>query len=403
MSFDGHREGQRTGLRQRLRLALRVLFGRAPKDAATQDALVKLVLDNVDAAITVYDAAGRLIRVNKGAERLSGFSFAEMQDPATWRRIIPDTDITRVMEILADRRVEDFPIINVNPWAHKNGTRRLLRWSNVALPDEHGQVAMIVCIGFDITEQREAEITLINAKNEAELANRAKSEFLANMSHELRTPLNAILGFSEIIRDRQFGADVPRYAEYAAHIHDSGEWLLSLISDILDMAKLEAGKLTLVEEVTDLGQLVDGCLRMVSVRAAEGGVALVPMLPEQPVRLLADQKCVKQILLNLLSNAIKFTPAGGCIKLEVTNPRQDGVRLVVTDTGCGIPASSMRQLFQPFHQVDSPMTRGRSGTGLGLAITKRLTELHGGTIGVQSNPGTGTIVTVALPSSRLVA
>jgi PAS domain S-box-containing protein len=403
MSFDGHRESQPAGLRQRLALALRVLFGRAPAAAATQDALVKLVLDNVDAAITVYDAAGRLIRVNKGAERLSGFSFAEMQDAATWRRIIPDTDINRVMEILADRRVEDFPIINVNPWVHKSGARRLLRWSNVALPDAQGQVAMIVCIGFDITEQRAAEITLIDAKNDAELANRAKSEFLANMSHELRTPLNAILGFSEIIRDRQFGADVARYAEYAAHIHDSGEWLLSLISDVLDMAKLEAGKMTLVEEVTDLGQIIHGCLRMVSVRAAEGGVSLVPMLPTEPVRLLADQKCVKQILLNLLSNAIKFTPAGGCIKLEVTNPRQDGVRLVVTDTGCGIPASSMRQLFQPFHQVDSPMTRGRSGTGLGLAITKRLTELHGGTIGVESNPGSGTIVTVALPSSRLVA
>ncbi|CAN0478594.1 unnamed protein product, partial [Phaeothamnion confervicola] len=207
-----------------------------------------------------------------------------MQDKATWSRIIPGTDFTRVMEILADRRVEDFPIINVNPWVHKNGTRRLLRWSNVALPDEHGRVAMIVCIGFDITEQRAAEITLLNAKNDAELANRAKSEFLANMSHELRTPLNAILGFSEIIRDRQFGADVARYSEYASHIHDSGEWLLSLIGDVLDMAKLEAGKMTLVEEITDLGQIIHGCLRMVSVRAAEGGISLVPMLPEEPVR-----------------------------------------------------------------------------------------------------------------------
>ncbi len=403
MSFDQHREHRQAGPWQRLRLAARVLFGRAPKGATTPDALVKLVLDNVDAAITVYDASGRLIRANKGAERLSGYSFAELQDPATWRRIIPGTDIQRVMEIIADRRVEDFPIINVNPWVHRDGTRRLLRWSNVALLDEHRQIAMIVCIGFDITEQREAEISLITAKNDAEMANRAKSEFLANMSHELRTPLNAILGFSEIIRDRQFGADIARYAEYAGHIHDSGEWLLSLIGDVLDMAKLEAGKMTLVEEVTDLGQIIHGCLRMVSVRAEEGGISLVPMLPVEPVRLLADQKCVKQILLNLLSNAIKFTPAGGSIKLEVTNPRQDGVRLVVTDTGCGIPEASMRQLFQPFHQVDSPLTRGRSGTGLGLAITKRLTELHGGTIGVESNPGAGTIVTVALPSSRLVA
>ena len=403
MSIDPIQEGRKPGLWRRLRMAQRILFGKPPRSGVTQDALVQLVLDNVDAAITVYDAQGRLIRANKGAERLSGFSFAELQRPETWQHIIPGSDFNRVEAIVTGRRAQDFPIINVNPWVHKDGTRRLLRWSNVALPDPLGEIALIVCIGFDITEQQQTEIKLIKAKNEAETANRAKSEFLANMSHELRTPLNAILGFSEIIRDRQFGHDATRYAEYAAHIHDSGAWLLSLISDVLDMAKLEAGKLQLVEEITDLGQIVDGCIRMVSVRAQEGGVALVPKLPEVPVRLLADQKCMKQILLNLLSNAIKFTPAGGRIELQITNPRQDGVRLVVTDTGIGIPAANMRQLFQPFHQVDSTLTRTRSGTGLGLAITKRLTELHGGTIGVESSPGTGTTVTVALPSSRLVA
>ncbi|MBL9035409.1 MAG: PAS domain S-box protein [Rhodospirillaceae bacterium] len=395
--------GKKPGLWRRLRMAREIVFGRPGDAGVSQDALVQLILDHVDAAITVYDAAGKLISANKGAERLSGFSFAELQRPETWRHIIPGADFARVTEILTGRRTADFPIVNVNPWVHKDGTRRLLRWSNVALPDARGDVALLVCIGFDITEQRQTEINLIKAKNEAETANRAKSEFLANMSHELRTPLNAILGFSEVIRDRQFGPDLDRYSEYAAHIHDSGEWLLSLISDVLDMAKLEAGKMQLVEEVTDLGDIVDGCLRMVSVRAQEGGIALVPKLPRQPVRLLVDQKCVKQILLNLLSNAIKFTPSGGRIELEVSNPRQDGVRLVVSDTGIGIPAANMRQLFQPFHQVESTLTRGRGGTGLGLAITKRLTELHGGTIDVDSSPGTGTTVTVALPSSRLVA
>ena len=395
--------GKKPGLWRRLRMAREIVFGRPGDAGVSQDALVQLILDHVDAAITVYDAAGKLISANKGAERLSGFSFAELQRPETWRHIIPGADFARVTEILTGRRTADFPIVNVNPWVHKDGTRRLLRWSNVALPDARGDVALLVCIGFDITEQRQTEINLIKAKNEAETANRAKSEFLANMSHELRTPLNAILGFSEVIRDRQFGPDLDRYSEYAAHIHDSGEWLLSLISDVLDMAKLEAGKMQLVEEVTDLGDIVDGCLRMVSVRAQEGGIALVPKLPRQPVRLLVDQKCVKQILLNLLSNAIKFTPSGGRIELEVSNPRQDGVHLVVSDTGIGIPAANMRQLFQPFHQVESTLTRGRGGTGLGLAITKRLTELHGGTIDVDSSPGTGTTVTVALPSSRLVA
>ncbi len=403
MSMESSHPGATLGFWRRLRMAQQILFGQPAPNAVSQDALVQLILDHVDAAITVYDAQGKLISANKGAERLSGFSLAELQRPETWQHIIPGTDLFRVAEIVTSRRIADFPIVNVNPWVHKDGTKRLLRWSNVALPDPLGNITMIVCIGFDITEQRQTEIKLIKAKNEAETANRAKSEFLANMSHELRTPLNAILGFSEIIRDRQFGPDINRYAEYAAHIHDSGEWLLSLISDILDMAKLEAGKMQLVEEVTDLGQIVNGCLRMVSVRAQEGGVALVPKFPREPVRLLADQKCVKQILLNLLSNAIKFTPSGGRIELEVTNPRQDGVRLVVSDTGIGIPAANMRELFQPFHQVESTLTRGRSGTGLGLAITKRLTELHGGTIDVESRPGTGTIVTVALPSSRLVA
>ena len=178
-----------------------------PRPGVNQDALVNLIIDHVDAAITVYDADGNLIRVNKGAERISGFSYAEMRNPATWRHIIPGDDHRRVMAILARRRLEDFPIVNVNPWVHKDGTRRQLRWSNVALPDSEGGVAMIVCIGFDITDEHQLEMTLTKAKNEAEQANRAKSEFLANMSHELRTPLNAILGFSQVIRDRHFGDD----------------------------------------------------------------------------------------------------------------------------------------------------------------------------------------------------
>ncbi|MGH6891119.1 MAG: PAS domain-containing protein, partial [Dongiaceae bacterium] len=143
--------------------------------AVSEDALVNLILDMVDAAITVHDADGNLIRVNKGAERLSGFTFAEMQNPATWRHIIPGADYVRVREILGDRCLEDFPIVHTNPWVHKDGTRRLLRWSNVALPDAAGGVAMIVCIGFDITEQHQLEMTLTKAKNEAEMASRAKS------------------------------------------------------------------------------------------------------------------------------------------------------------------------------------------------------------------------------------
>jgi PAS domain S-box-containing protein len=375
----------------------------ANRSAVNQDALVNLIIDHVDAAITVYDADGNLIRVNKGAERVSGFSYAEMRNPATWRHIIPGDDHRRVMAILGRRRLEDFPIVNVNPWVHKDGTRRQLRWSNVALPDAEGNVAMIVCIGFDITDQHQLEMTLTKAKNDAEQASRAKSEFLANMSHELRTPLNAVLGFSQVIRDRHFGDDMARYSEYAANIHDSGEMLLALISDILEMSKLEAGKLKLTEEIVDLVEVVESCRTMVAGRAQDGGIAFNSMLPASPVRLRGDQRALKQILLNLLSNAIKFTHPGGSVSVSASQADNGEIQLTVADTGIGIHPSALSRIFQPFFQIDHAATRTKGGTGLGLAISKHLAELHGGTIAIDSMPGIGTTVLVTLPAERAVS
>ncbi|MGH6893286.1 MAG: sensor histidine kinase, partial [Dongiaceae bacterium] len=366
----------------------------------SEDALVALILDNVDAAIAVYDSSGTLIRANAGAERLSGYSFAEMLEPATMERIIPADEYSRVSTILNNRRLAEFPIVNVNHWVHKDGTRRLLRWSNVALADARGGVAMIVCIGFDITEHHQLEVTLTKAKNEAEMASRAKSEFLANMSHELRTPLNAILGFAQIIRDRHFGDASERYSEYAANINDSGEMLLELISDILEMAKLEAGKLKLAEEIVDLDQVVASCLKMVSARAEDGRIDLTSNPPARAFKLRADQRALKQILLNLLSNALKFTPKGGKVTVTAATEPSGEIRLAVADTGIGIHAAALGRIFQPFFQVDPTATRSRGGTGLGLAITKRLAELHGGTVGIDSTPGIGTTVTVTLPAAR---
>ena len=412
MAVDTTQSERRLGLWQRFRTVGVPLFPRRGRLAAaripakprtragvSQDALVNLIIDHVDAAITVYDADGTLIRVNQGAERISGFSFAEMRNPATWRHIIPGDDHRRVVAILGRRRLEEFPVVNVNPWVHRDGTRRLLRWSNVALPDSEGGIALIVCIGFDVTDQHQLEVTLTKAKNEAEQASRAKSEFLANMSHELRTPLNAILGFSQVIRDRHFGDDVARYSEYAGNIHDSGELLLALISDILEMSKLEAGKLKLAEEVVDLRQVVQSCRTMVAGRAQDGGIALTCTMAE-PIRLSGDQRALKQILLNLLSNAIKFTHPGGKVSVTAGRTPNGDVRLIVADTGIGIHASALSTVFQPFFQIDHTATRAKSGTGLGLPISKHLVELHGGTIAIDSAPGTGTIVTVTLPAAR---
>jgi PAS domain S-box-containing protein len=370
------------------------------RNAAYRGAFVSLVLDSIDAAVTVYDAAGRLVRVNRGAERLSGFSEAELKNPETWKHILPGINYEKVMGILAGRPASDYPITNINPWVSRDGTERLLRWSNVALTDDDGAVALIVCIGFDITEQRRFEKDLIDAKNDAVLASRAKSEFLANMSHELRTPLNAILGFAEVIRDQRMGVDADTYRNYAIDIHESGQLLLQLITDLLDMAKLESGQVVLHETELDVASIIAASRRMVLARAEEGSIRLnvdvAPNLP--PMR--GGERALKQIVLNLLSNAVKFTPQGGSAGIAARLNAHGGIEIVVSDTGIGIPPDAIERLFQPFYQVDARISRRYGGTGLGLAITKKLVDAHEGQIAVASTPGEGTHVTISFPASR---
>ncbi|MBL8710124.1 MAG: PAS domain S-box protein [Rhodospirillaceae bacterium] len=370
------------------------------RNTAYRGAFVSLILDSIDAAVAVYDSAGRLVRVNRGAERLSGYSEAELKNPEVWKKILPGDSYEQVRSIMAGRAADEYPIINVNPWIARDGTEYLLRWSNVALTDDDGAVALIVCIGFDITKQRRFEADLINAKNDAVLANRAKSEFLANMSHELRTPLNAILGFSEIIRDQRLGNNAEIYRDYAVDIYESGQLLLQLITDILDMAKLESGRVSLQETELDLPTIIAASRRMVEARAEEGSVRLVvdtaPHLP--PMR--GGERALKQIVLNLMSNAVKFTPQGGTATIAVGLNAAGGVEIKVSDTGIGIPADAIERLFQPFYQVDAKISRRYGGTGLGLAITKKLVDAHDGQIAVTSTPGAGTTVTVSFPPAR---
>ncbi len=243
---------------------------------------------------------------------------------------------------------------------------------------------------------------LRRAKEEAEYANRAKSEFLANMSHELRTPLNAIMGFSSIIRNPEaLVADPKRAAEYAGDIHRSGELLLEIINDILDLAKIEAGKMGLVEEVVDLGRIVSGCRRIIAVRAEEADLALSTGVEPSLPRLYADERKLKQILINLLSNAVKFTPAGGSVCVRAFRDSDGCVAISVADTGIGIPAEDLPEVIKPFHQIDNSLSRKYQGTGLGLPLVKSFAELHGGMFGLESTVGVGTTATVRFPASRV--
>jgi len=255
----------------------------------------------------------------------------------------------------------------------------------------------------DITERENAGVALRQAKETAELADRAKSQFLANMSHELRTPLNAIIGFAEIMTDKLFGPlGDPRYDEYALDIRESGRHLLMLINDILDLSKIEARQANLREEQVDIGEVFASCARLVGERAQRGSIDLDVGSADDIPAVWADRVKLKQILLNLLSNAIKFTPAGGKVSMGAARKPEGAIEIKVVDTGIGMRAQDIPIAMQPFRQIESTLARRHEGTGLGLPLTKAIVEMHGGRLELQSAPGKGTTVTVVLPAERVI-
>jgi len=238
--------------------------------------------------------------------------------------------------------------------------------------------------------------------HQLEAANRHKSEFLANMSHELRTPLNAIIGFSEVLQERIFGELNDKQAEYIQDIFTSGHHLLSLINDILDLSKVEAGKMDLELASFDVAGALQGALTLVRERATRHGITVGLDVDADVGSIVADERKVRQILLNLLSNAVKFTPDGGRVSLAAKRGN-NSVEISVADTGIGISLEDQAALFEEFRQVGTDAARKHEGTGLGLALAKRLVELHGSAIRVESAPGEGTTFTFSLPDRPLPA
>lgn len=249
-------------------------------------------------------------------------------------------------------------------------------------------------------ELEEARDEALKKRFEAEAANASKTAFLANMSHELRTPLNAILGFSEIISQECFGpVGQDRYRDYAGDIHSSGAHLLSLINDLLDVAKIEAGRMDIAPNPLDPGRTFDIALKLVGIKAREKDQELVIIVEPSAPPLYADERAIKQILINLVSNAVKFTPHGGRIEVVARRATDGDFQLMVRDNGPGIPRDKLEKIFMPFNQVDNRFDRQAGGTGLGLALVRGLAELHGGRAWLESEFGQGCSAFVVIPAT----
>jgi len=252
-----------------------------------------------------------------------------------------------------------------------------------------------------IAELEEQKAIADEARRRAESANVAKSRFLATMSHELRTPLNAVIGFSEIMLSEMFGpVGNSRYRGYVRSIYESGGHLLSLINDVLDISKLEAGKYALEESWVNIADAIANCCALTDSSAEAGELRFDRQIADDLPEMYCDERAVRQVLLNLLSNAVKFTPPGGRVALTAQRDAEGSLRIAISDTGIGIPAEALPRIAQPFHQVDNSISRRFGGTGLGLAITRNLMELHGGRLLIESAEGRGATVTAVFPSHR---
>ncbi|WP_282604945.1 PAS domain-containing sensor histidine kinase [Pelagibius sp. Alg239-R121] len=322
-----------------------------------------------------------------------------------WERLPPPSlqlklEWDQHWELLKDRQ----PFNNLRTqWVHSDGKVHCYVISGKPLFDDAGNFIGYRGIGTDISAEVRAQEEFIAAKEAAERANRGKSEFLANMSHELRTPLNAVIGFSEVMEHELFGAlGDRRYREYVGYMKNSGLHLLGIINSILDLSKIEAGKLDLYEEEINLEEVVSYCFQLIVAKQEDKQIKLDLQLAPDIPNLWGDERLIRQILLNLGSNARKFTGGGGRVTVVTRLGAHGGHEIAISDNGIGMTDEDLEAALTPFGQVDSSLSRRYEGTGLGLPLSNSFSKLHGGHLDIESAPGAGTTVTISFPADRVI-
>ncbi|HXE97612.1 MAG TPA: PAS domain S-box protein, partial [Dongiaceae bacterium] len=358
---------------------------------------------NIDAIMT-SDPSGIITDVNKQMEVLTGCTRDELIG-APFKNYFTDPERAEmsIKLVMRDEKLTDYELTV----RARDGKETVVSYNATTFYDRDRRLQGMFAAARDITERKRLDLVLQgknveleNARFMAETTNLAKSDFLANMSHELRTPLNSVIGFSEVLQDQMFGPLNEKQLEYVNNILTSGKHLLSLINDILDLSKVESGKMDLDRAVFSLRESLDASLMMLKEKALKGGIELhLDLSPQSDISIVADQRKMKQILFNLLSNAVKFTPKGGNVDVSAIKDG-DFIEITVADSGMGIKTEDIPKLFHAFTQLESVYTKQYEGTGLGLALTRQLVELHGGRIWVKSEFGKGSSFSFTIPLTQ---
>jgi PAS domain S-box-containing protein len=369
---------------------------------AELERLLAFIEDSGAVGVLQLDGYARIRRVNGAFVRRFGFEPGDViGKPATV--LLPSED-----HALAERRFADaFAGTNGHDWRNwrvrsRDGSLHTVIVDSVAIDQAHPERGIDLIV-TDVTEHEQRRHELAQARDAAEIASRAKSAFLANVSHELRTPLNAILGFSEIMAYGLLGPiNIPRYAEYVTDIHRSASHLLDIINALLDLAKIEAGRMELREQHCNLPDIAQEVLALLQPKIESAGIEVAIAAEESLPPLLGDKTKLRQMLVNLLANAVKFTPVEGSVTIELFRS-DDQLGFAVVDTGHGMTESEIDQALEPFRQVGDTLARPEGGTGLGLPLTRALAVAHGADLSVQSSKGVGTRVQVVFPASRTLS